>query len=104
VSDLDDAGTDQPAIEAEATRLRQDHIRVRIVPLFAQSSSKRYFAALFGDNAFIDPKIFRHSAQNHRAAVAAAQPTSLLLLATLLVLLLAANERWNGRLVVGAST
>jgi hypothetical protein len=103
VSDLDDAGTDQPAIEAEAMRLRQDHIRVRIVPLFAQTSSKRYFAALFGDNAFIDPKIFRHSAQNHRADVAAVQPTSLLLLGALLVLLLVANERWNGRLVVGAA-
>jgi hypothetical protein len=101
VSDLDDAGTDQPALEAEATRLRQEHIRVRIVPLFAQASNKRYFAALFGANAFIDPKIFRHSAKNHEQDVAAGQPWSLIALGALLIVLLAANERWNGRLSVG---
>ena len=102
VSDLDDAGTDQPALEAEAVRLRHDHIPVRIVPLFAQASNKRYFAALFGENAFVAPSVFRHSAERHEQGVAAAEPWALLALGTMLVLLLAANERWNGRLAIGA--
>jgi hypothetical protein len=101
VSDLDDAATDQAALETEALHLRQDHIPVRIVPLFAKASNKRYFAALFGDNVFVDPSVFRHSAKRHEDGVAGAEPWALLGLGALLVLLLAGNERWNGRLAVG---
>jgi len=104
VSDLDDAGADQPALEAEALRLRHDHIPVRIVPLFAQASNKRYFAALFGANVFVDPSVFRHSATRHEQGVTAAEPWALLTLGAVLVLLLAGNERWNGRLAVGMRT
>jgi hypothetical protein len=101
VSDLDDAGTDQPALEAEAIRLRHDHIPVRIVPLFAQAANKRYFGAMFGGSTFVDPSVFRHSAKRHEQGVAAAEPWALLALGGVLVLLLAGNERWNGRLAVG---
>lgn len=101
VSDLEDAATDQAALEAEAVRLRQDHIPVRIVPLFAKASDKRYFAALFGDNVFVDPSVFRHSAKRHEDGVTAAEPWALLGLGALLVCLLAGNERWNGRLAAG---
>ena len=103
VSDLDDASADQPALAAEALRLHQEHIPVRIVPLFASPDNLRYFAAYFGDNAFVDPSVFTHTAKRHPQAIAAAEPWALLALGVLLVLLLAGNERWNARLSVGAT-
>ena len=101
VSDLDDATADQPVLDAEALRLRRAHIAVRIVPLFATSVNMRYFAAMFGDNVFVDPSVFTHTAKRHAQAVAATEPWALLALGALLVLLLAGNERWNGRLSHG---
>jgi len=101
VSDLDDTDSDQGALADEALRLRTDHIPVRIVPLFAAASDLRLFGALFGQNAFVDPSVFTHTAKRHAASVAAPAPWSVLLLGSLLVLLLAANERWNGRLEIG---
>src|SRR5690348_18174552 len=46
-SDLDDSVADQPQLDAEALLLHREHVPVRIVPLFAESSNKSYFAALF---------------------------------------------------------
>jgi hypothetical protein len=103
VSDLDDSTADQPALDAEALRLRQAHIAVRIVPLFASPQNVSYFAAVFGDNAFVDPSVFTHTANRHAQAVAASATWALLALGVLLVLLLAGNERWNGRLSIGAT-
>ncbi len=98
VSDLDDSNADQGLLETEALRLREEHIPVRIVPLFAQPRDKRLFAALFGDNSFVDPSVFTHTAKRHAASIAAPQPWMLILLGCLLVALLAGNERFNGRL------
>ena len=70
------------------------------MPLFAESSNKSYFAALFGANSFVDPSAFRHGAHKHVQPVTAAAPWALLGLGGILVLLLAGNERWNTRLVV----
>jgi hypothetical protein len=98
VSDLDDSAADQPLLEQEAVRLRQQHIPLRIVPLFAAPHDKRLFAALFGDNSFVDPKVFTHTATRHTASIAAPAPWGLIGLGLVLVLLLAANERWNTRL------
>jgi hypothetical protein len=98
VSDLDDSNADQGLLETEALKLRTEHIPVRIVPLFAQPRDKRLFAALCGDNSFVDPSVFTHTAKRHAAPIAAAQPWMLILLGCLLVVLLAGNERFNGRL------
>jgi hypothetical protein len=98
VSDLDDSNADQGLLETEALRLREEHIPVRIVPLFAQPRDKRLFAALFGDDSFVDPSVFTHTAKRHAASIAAPQPWMLVLLGCLLVALLAGNERYNGRL------
>jgi hypothetical protein len=100
VSDLDDSVADQPQLDAEALHLHREHVPVRIVPLFAESSNKSYFAALFGANSFVDPSAFRHGAHKHVQPVTAAVPWALLGLGVVLVLLLAGNERWNTRLVV----
>ena len=102
VSDLDDSSADEPALEAEALRLRQAHIAVRVVPLFANPENLRFFSAVFGANALVDPSVFTHTAKRHAQAVAAAEPWALLALGVVLVLLLVGNERWNGRLAIGA--
>jgi len=98
VSDLDDSAADAPLLEQEAVRLRQQHIPLRIVPLFAAPHDKRLFGALFGDNSFVDPKVFTHTATRHTASIAAPAPWGLIGLGVVLVFLLAANERWNTRL------
>jgi hypothetical protein len=98
VSDLDDSNADGPALEQEAVQLRQAHIPVRIVPLFAAPQDRSLFAALFGDRSFVSPKVFTHTATRRTQAIAAPAPWALLGLGVLLVLLLGANERWNARL------
>lgn len=98
VSDLDDSEADDALLEAEAVRLKNDHIPVRIVPLFASAHDKAHFAALFGDNVFVDPKVFTHTVTRHTQSIAAPAPWALIGLGLLLVLLLAANEWLNGRL------
>ena len=103
VSDLNDATSDQGLLADEALRLRTEHIPVRIVPLFAAAADIRFFAALFGQNAFVSPSVFVHTAKRHAEAIAPPSPWALLLLGALLVVLLAGNERWNGRLQVERS-
>jgi hypothetical protein len=98
VSDLDDSNADQGKLEQEALLLRAQKIPVRIVPLFSAPRDQRLFAALFGEDAFVNPSVFTHTARRQAASIAAPAPWTLLLLGGLLVLLLAANERWNGRL------
>src|SRR5262245_12565209 len=98
VSDLDNAIGDQQALIAEALRLQRENITVRIVPLFASPLNLRFFGTLFGQNAFVDPSVFTHTAKRHEASIAAGSPWLLIGLGVVLVLLLAGNERWNGRL------
>ena len=100
VSDLDDSSADLPQLNALALRLREEHLPVRIVPMFATKANKDYFASLFGSDSFVDPSVFRHRAHKQVQPIAAAEPWALIGLGTLLVLLLAGNERWNGRLEV----
>jgi hypothetical protein len=100
LSDLDDSVADEPQLDAVALRLHQRHIPVRIVPEFAETANKNYFAALFGRDAFVNPSAFRHSAHKRAQPVTAAAPWGLLALGVVLVLLLAGNERWNARLAV----
>ena len=80
VSDLDDAASDEGLLTAEALRLRAEHIPVRIVPLFAAAVDLHFFAALFGQNALVDPSVFTHTAKRHAESVAAPAPWTLLLL------------------------
>ena len=98
VSDLDDASGDQATLLAAALRLKRAHVPVRIVPLFADPANKQLFAAIFGQNAFVKPSVFTHTAHRREQSIAAASPWALIALGVVLVFLLAGNERWNGRL------
>jgi hypothetical protein len=100
VSDLNDASSDEGLLAAEALRLRTEHIPVRIVPLYAAAVDLHFFGALFGQQAFVNPSVFTHTAKRHAESIAAPAPWALLVLGTLLIVLLAGNERWNGRLRV----
>lgn len=104
VSDLDDAASDEPALFAEAQKLRDAHIPVRIVPLFADPANVRLFSALFDANAFVKANVFTHTAKRHAQAVSGSEPWLLITLGVVLVLLLAGNERWNGRFVAKVAT
>ncbi len=104
VSDLDDSAADLEPLVAEALRLRREHVPVRIVPLYADPANVRIFASLFGEDAFVEPQVFSHKAGGHVEPIAAPAPWALLGLGVLLVLLLAANERFNVRLRLGAAT
>lgn len=104
VSDLDDAASDQPALYAETQKLRNSHVPVRIVPLFAAPADAREFAALFGANSFVKASVFTHTAKRHAQAVSGTEPWLLVGLGVILVFLLAGNERWNGRFVARVAT
>src|SRR5439155_13427877 len=95
-----DSNADQALLENEALQLRQEHIPLRIVPLFPVMSDLRLFTALFGGKSIVEPSVFTHTAKRRAASIAAPPAWSLLLLGGILVLLLAGNERWNGRLTV----
>ena len=103
VSDLDDSSSDQSALLAEALQLRKEHIPVRIVPLFPDPVNRRYFAAIFGQDAFVDPSAFTSRSGHKTQPVAATTPWALLALGVVLVLLLAGNERFNTRLDLGVA-
>lgn len=103
VSDLDDSSADLEPLDAAAVQLKKEHIPVRIVPLFADPQNVQIFASLFGSSAFVDPRAFTHRAGRQVQSVSASPPWALIGLGLLLVLLLAANERLNTRVEIGAA-
>lgn len=104
VSDLNDSNFDLSGLNVVARHLRQEHVPVRIVPLFAVSAAKDYFRLLFGWDSIVGPRAFGHLANSRAQPLAASTPWGLLGLGVVLVLLLVGNERWNTRLVVEAAS
>lgn len=99
VSDLNDSNADREPLIAEALALRRAHIPVRIVPLLATAGNVQLFSRLFGASSIVNPKVFKSTAKEHVQPVAASAPWALLGVGVVLILLLAANERFNTRLV-----
>jgi hypothetical protein len=99
VSDLNDSNADRETLIAEALALRRAHIPVRIVPLLATAGNVQLFSRLFGANSIVNPKVFKSTAKEQVQPIAASAPWALLGVGVVLILLLAANERFNTRLV-----
>jgi hypothetical protein len=99
MSDLNDSQDDRDALVAEAQVLRQAHVPVRIVPINASPQNVQIFAQLFGENAFVGPRAFKRASKQRVQPIVAASPWALLAVGLVLVGLLAANERFNSRLV-----
>lgn len=99
MSDLNDAQDDREPLVAEALHLRQTHVPIRIVPLNAAPQDVELFARLFGPDVFVSVHAFKHAGKRHVLPVAASSPWALLAVGLVLVGLLAANERFNSRLV-----
>lgn len=99
LSDLDDSQADLAPLQAEALALRQAHIPVRIVPLSATRADIQLFTRLFGPQAFVPPPAFTNTATRSVQSVATSTPWAVLGVGVLLVVLLAANERFNSRLL-----
>jgi hypothetical protein len=99
MSDLNDAQDDREPLVTEALRLRKAHIPIRIVPLNASPQNIDLFARLFGPDVFVNAHAFRHHGKRRVLPVAASSPWTLLAVGVVLVGLLAANERYNARLV-----
>jgi hypothetical protein len=99
LSDLNDAQADMEPLVGEALALRRAHIPVRIVPLRASATNVQLFTRLFGANSLVGPQEFRSTKKRRVEPVAASSPWALLGVGLLFVALLAANERFNSRLV-----
>jgi hypothetical protein len=69
------------------------------VPLNATPQDIQVFSHLFGPNVFVRPEAFRRIGKQRVEPIAAASPWALLVVGLVLVGLLAANERFNSRLV-----
>jgi len=99
MSDLNDSQNDRNPLVAEVNALRQANVPVRIVPINALPSNVQIFTGLFGANAFVDPRAFKKTSKQRFQPIVASSPWALLAVGLVLVGLLAANERFNSRLV-----
>ena len=99
MSDLNDSQDDRDPLVAEATALRAAQVPVRIVPLNATPQDIQIFSHLFGPNVFVEPQAFKKTGKQRVEPISAASPWALLVVGLVLVGLLAANERFNSRLV-----
>ena len=99
MSDLNDSQNDRDPLVAEADSLRRLGVPVRIVPLNATPQNIQIFGRLFGSGAFVEPQAFKRTGKQRVEPIAAASPWALLTVGLVLVGLLAANERFNSRLV-----
>jgi hypothetical protein len=74
-------------------------VPVRIVPINALPQNVQLFTNLFGRNAFVGPEAFKKTSKQRVQPIVASSPWALLAVGLVLVGLLAANERFNSRLV-----
>jgi len=69
------------------------------VPINANPQNVQIFASLFGRNSFVSPEAFRKTSKQKVQPIVAASPWALIAVGLVLVGLLAANERFNSRLI-----
>jgi hypothetical protein len=94
ISDLADSTTDLPLLSDEIGRYREEHIRLRVVPLFPQQANLAYFAAVAGPEVFLSRgELLQNSKVVESRSLVGDFPLWLFLATALLMLLLAGNER-----------
>jgi len=99
MSDLNDGQDDKEPLVAEALALRKAHVPIRIVPLHAAPQNVQLFGQLFGPHVFVSVHAFKHAGKRRVLPIAVSSPWTLLAVGLVFVGLLAANERFNSRLV-----
>lgn len=101
-SDLEFVPDDAPRLVAAITDLRRRGGELRILPLGAREEQKRFFAAVVGDDVFVEIDEVTSLAEGRSGGpfrlAEESMPWLFLGLAAALVLLLATNERACGRL------
>lgn len=99
MSDLNDSQNDRDPLIVVANELRQARVPIRIVPINATPADVQVFSGLFGKNVFVEPSAFKRTSKRRIEPITAASPWALIAVGLVLVGLLAANERFNSRLV-----
>jgi hypothetical protein len=105
ISDLETAPSDFVSLTQTLTRLRREHVQVRVIPLMTTERGRNLFRSLVGPDYLLDvPDVSSLGAVKVHRALAGGVPIALLALGALLLLGLAANERWCARLALPWST
>ena len=101
VSDLDYPSSDLARLTAVVTALEASGTQIKIVPLFPTAEKRRFFERVVGTEAFLtDDELAALDAGRGRRERGGDFPWGYLALASLLTLGVAANERWNARLLL----
>ena len=99
ISDLDDSAFDTRPLTQELIRYERDGIRLRVVPLFAESDDEELFANLVGGDVFLPAReLVRNTRVEERQTLVGEFPAALVAAAAALLALLAVNERACARL------
>jgi hypothetical protein len=99
LSDLNDSEDDRDALVTEAQTLNREHIPVRILPINASPQNVQIFTHLFGSKSFVGTQAFTRASKQKVEPIIASSPWALLVVGLVFIGLLAANERFNSRLV-----
>ena len=62
ISDLQDASSDIPLLTDEISKLRNERVPLRVLPLFPNEPSLALFTGLVGTNAFVGEEALRENA------------------------------------------
>jgi hypothetical protein len=104
ISDLETASSDAAALSDTLSQLRQEQVQLRVVPLRPSDQALKLFNSLLPRGYLVaKPDAVTFQATQSGSALGAGLPVLLVVLGAVLLLALAANERWCGRLGLGAS-
>lgn len=102
ISDLETASSDAAALSDTLSRLRQEKVQLRVVPLRPSDQALKLFNSLLPKGYLIaKPNAVTFESTQSGSVLGGNLPVLLVVLAALLLLTLAANERWCGRLALG---